>query len=55
MELPIDPWLLGVILGGDGCISASLAISMPDPEILARVRGGIVEPPGRAGEEEWFG
>ncbi|GAB6857975.1 3'-5' exonuclease [Microbacterium xylanilyticum] len=44
VELPIDPWLLGVILG-DGCISASLAISMPDPEILARVRG-IVEPLG---------
>lgn len=34
--LPIDPWLLGVILG-DGCIKQSLTLSLPDLEMRERV------------------
>ncbi|HUG22045.1 replicative DNA helicase [Piscinibacter sp.] len=40
-ELPIDPWLLGALLG-DGCLSGtSLRFSSASDEMLSRMRGRI--------------
>lgn len=44
-ELPLDPYLLGVLLG-DGCFSASsVKLTTPDNEILERV-SSLIEPFG---------
>jgi len=54
--LPIDPWVLGILLAGGGMAGARVRVATVDPEILARVQarvpGGLTLRAGGCGEWE---
>ncbi|MFE1598207.1 DnaB-like helicase C-terminal domain-containing protein [Methylobacterium sp. ID0610] len=50
-DLPLDPWLLGVIIGDGGLSTGRVRISLPDAEIRTRVasalpKGHVLSPQG---------
>ncbi len=53
--LPIDPWLLGVILGDGNCAGDYVRVSCADPELVERMRRSV--PAGisvnHAGRVDW--